>query len=153
MSEDVVAGLIFGGLLGSMLVFIVFMSLIIYIISVIAMWKIFTKAGQKGWKALIPIYNTYISCKIIGLSFWIYVVLIPVVIGLISGFTANNADVKSIIDLIETLYMIGLSVIVAIKLGKSFDKKAGFIAGLVLLPQIFQLILAFGDSKYIGNKK
>lgn len=31
----------------------------------IANWKIFTKAGQAGWKTLIPIYNGMVLFKII----------------------------------------------------------------------------------------
>jgi len=30
------------------------------------MWKVFTKAGQPGWAAIIPIYNIYIMTKIGG---------------------------------------------------------------------------------------
>ena len=32
-------------------------TIIIAIISIIAMFKIFTKAGEAGWKSIIPIYN------------------------------------------------------------------------------------------------
>ena len=28
-----------------------------YVLIIVAQWKIFVKAGQEGWKALIPIYN------------------------------------------------------------------------------------------------
>jgi hypothetical protein len=33
---------------------------------VIPFWVVFTKAGQPGWAALIPIYNIYIILKIVG---------------------------------------------------------------------------------------
>ncbi len=32
-----------------------------YVLQVIAYWRIFTKAGEAGWKSLIPIYNTYVQ--------------------------------------------------------------------------------------------
>ena len=35
-------------------------SLIISIVAIVAMWKLFKKAGKPGWASLIPIYNTYI---------------------------------------------------------------------------------------------
>lgn len=38
-----------------------------YVLIIVAQWKIFTKAGQEGWKALIPIYNVVVLYKIIGL--------------------------------------------------------------------------------------
>ena len=39
--------------------------LVVYVLLVIADWKIFSKAGEEGWKSLIPIYNMYILFKII----------------------------------------------------------------------------------------
>src|SRR5580700_1458 len=42
------------------------------------LWKIFEKAGEKGWKALIPIYNYYIWLKIIKRPWWwIFILLVP----------------------------------------------------------------------------
>ena len=35
----------------------IFLVIAWYIILVIANWKIFTKAGEAGWKSIIPIYN------------------------------------------------------------------------------------------------
>src|SRR3954464_12183771 len=52
--------------------------IILYLVLVVALiaaqWKIFTKAGQAGWKAIIPIYNVVILLRIVGLSGW-YVLL------------------------------------------------------------------------------
>jgi len=46
--------------------------------SIAGLWKIFEKAGEKGWKALIPIYNYYIWLKIIKRPWWwIFIFLIP----------------------------------------------------------------------------
>ena len=36
---------------------VIVVGLIVSIIMIIARWKIFTKAGEEGWKAIIPIYN------------------------------------------------------------------------------------------------
>jgi Family of unknown function (DUF5684) len=40
------------------------------ILMIAACWKIYTKAGQPGWAAIIPIYNLYIWCKIVGRPAW-----------------------------------------------------------------------------------
>ncbi len=43
-------------------------------------WKIFSKAGQPGWAAIIPIYNWFIWCKIVGRpGWWVILLLIPLV--------------------------------------------------------------------------
>ena len=39
-------------------------SLLVYIIYAFLNWIIFSKAGEKGWKILIPIYNLYIIQKL-----------------------------------------------------------------------------------------
>ena len=50
-------------------VFIV-VCLAIAVLMIAALWKVFRKAGQPGWASIIPIYNTYIMCKIAGRSGW-----------------------------------------------------------------------------------
>ena len=45
---------------------IVTCSLILAIFQIAAMWKVFTKARQPGWAAIIPIYNMYVMTKIGG---------------------------------------------------------------------------------------
>lgn len=39
-------------------------ALVIFILQIVAKWKIFTKADEHGWAALIPFYNTYVLYKI-----------------------------------------------------------------------------------------
>ena len=59
--------------LGMGLVLIVF-ALAWYILQVVAYWKIFTKAGEAGWKSIIPVYNTYTPYKMTWSAsmFWIW---------------------------------------------------------------------------------
>jgi len=38
-------------------------GLAILLVIIIAMWRVFTKAGQPGWAVLIPIYNATYSAK------------------------------------------------------------------------------------------
>jgi hypothetical protein len=45
-------------------------SLTLALFVIVAMWKVFTKAGQPGWGAIIPIYNVYLLCKIAGKPGW-----------------------------------------------------------------------------------
>lgn len=106
---------------------------IIGIIQLIAMWKIFTKAGEKGWKAIIPIYNFVILFKISGLSPWLIFVYLV-----------------AIIPFIGWIAPIAMTAILCYKLAKSFGKDAGWAVGLYFLPFVFYLILAFGKSEYVG---
>jgi Family of unknown function (DUF5684) len=96
------------------------------ILMIAACWKIYTKAGQPGWAAIIPIYNLYIWCKIVGRpAWWIILMFIPFV-----------------------NFIIGI--ILCIDLAKSFGKGVGFGIGLLLLGIIFFPILGFGSAQYQG---
>ena len=39
-------------------------ALIFLVLLVVARWKIFTKAGEAGWKSIVPIYSDYVQWKI-----------------------------------------------------------------------------------------
>ena len=145
-SEAAVAG----GILGGALATVGIAALAFYVLMVIAWWKIFKKAGEAGWKSLIPIYNVYVFCKIIKVNFWIYVLAIPFAIGFLGALIfKDNANAQSFIS---GAYTLGLDIYLAIKLARAFKKGIGFTIGLVLLPNIFYLILAFGASKYAYKK-
>jgi hypothetical protein len=101
-------------------------GLLIALLLIVAMWKVFTKAGQPGWASIIPIYNLYIWCKIVGRPWWwILLMLIPFV-----------------------NFIVGI--ILCIDLAKSFGEGAGFGIGLALLGIIFWPILGFGSAQYQG---
>lgn len=115
-------GLFTGAYLSSMVVF----SLIFYVLFVIAMWRIFEKAGEAGWKAIIPIWNTYILYKITwGNGIYFLLLLIPI---------AN----------------IVVSIVTSYKLAVAFGHKVAFALGLIFFPWIFSLILGFGSDEYQG---
>ena len=57
-----------------------FLYIAIIVIAIVAYWKIFTKAGEEGWKCLIPIYNIIILLKIVGRPWWwLLLLLVPFV--------------------------------------------------------------------------
>ena len=105
-------------------------SLILIAIYVIANWKIFEKAGQPGWAAIIPIYNIIVMLDVQGRpKWWVIWYLIPVV------------------NYVSALVMF---IIQCLDYAKRFGKDGGFVAGLLLLNPIFLLILAFGSAQYQG---
>lgn len=110
-----------GGVLVVVLIAIAFGILVIA-----GWWKAFEKAGEPGWKAIIPIYNMIIVLKIVGRPvWWIVLLLIPCVSFVVYIIVANDTS-------------------------KSFGKGTGFTLGLVLLSPIFTIMLGFGDAKYVG---
>ncbi len=56
----------------------VLLSILFLLASVAGLWKIFQKAGHKGWEAIIPLYNFYVWLKVIDKPLWWFVfVLLP----------------------------------------------------------------------------
>jgi len=89
-------------------------------------WKIFDKAGEPGWAAIVPIYNVIVMLKIIGRPMWWVVLLfIPI---------ANFI----------------VAILIMMDVAKAFGKSAGFGLGMVFLSFIFVPMLGFGDAQYQG---
>jgi hypothetical protein len=98
---------------------------LVFLVAVIAgLWKIFTKAGQPGWAAIVPIYNGIVMLQIAKKPiWWIVLFLIPIV-----------------------NFVIGI--LVAIEIAKKFKQGVGFGIGMVFLPFIFYPMLGFGSATY-----
>ena len=96
----------------------------IIVLMIASAWKVFAKAGEPGWAAIIPIYNMVVALKIAGKPIW-----------WIIGF---------FVPVVNFIVLILLCVAIA----KAFGKGMGFAIGLLLLGFVFLPILAFGDAKY-----
>lgn len=139
-------------LLGGMYLMIAFAW---WLLQIIANWRIFTKAGEAGWKSIIPIYGDYISYKIAWQPayFWLTLVL-GIVSSCLQGTLETNDSlmISMIIVLIKIILAI-ISIMYSVKLARAFGRGTGFAIGLIFLPPIFMLILGFGDDRYYGADK
>ena len=102
--------------------------LIFYIVSVIALWRVFNKAGESGIWAFIPIINLYKMCKIADGNGWKFLLFIIPIVNVIYAFLLN------------------------IRMAKAFGKSTLFGILLVFFNIIFTYILAFGSAQYIGPR-
>jgi hypothetical protein len=92
----------------------------------VAMWRIFTKAGKPGWAVIIPIYSTIVLLGIVGRPWWwLLLALIPFV-------------------------NIVIGIIILNDLSKSYGHGLGYTLGLLFLSVIFIPILGYGRSRYVG---
>jgi uncharacterized protein DUF5684 len=96
--------------------------LVVVVLMIAAMWKVFSKAGEPGWAAIVPIYNYYVLDKIAGRPGWW--LLLWIFLGPIAY------------------------IVISFDIAKRFGKGAGFAIGLILLPFIFWPMLAWGDASY-----
>ena len=158
-----------GEIVGALLVlsFIVFVT---SILQIIAMWKVFKKAGRPGWASLIPFYNLYETCRIafpkkidtiVTLILAIVTILgYSAVIGLSgmegvttaytsTSYSYNATGAAAIPALITSVAGIALFVYeirLYIKLSHSFGKSGAHALGFLFLGVIWWLVFAFGSS-------
>ena len=53
-----------------------FINLAVMVLTIIASWIMYAKAGEPGWAAIVPFYSSYVRFKIAGKKklFWGYLV-------------------------------------------------------------------------------
>lgn len=95
------------------------------IVALVAWWKIFVKAGEPGWAAIVPIYSTYTMVKIAGYNPLLFLLFFIPVVNIVFG------------------------IMVMIRIGQAFGKSAGWsVVLLIIFNVIGLLILGFGNERY-----
>lgn len=138
-----------GKALDSSQVLLLVMGVIWYIFLMAASWKMFQKAGEAGWKALIPVYNGYILYKISWKAniFWILAAATVLSQTLLSP---SMAMPLALIGMLLNVVAIVIACIESFKLSKAFGHGVGFGLGLIFLNPVFMMILGYGKSEYQG---
>lgn len=160
--EAAAAGAIAGGIIGAAAIFV----LIYYVLLVIASWKIFKKAGEPGWKSIIPFYNAYILFKIVNLKGWFWgilcasiaIIFVMAIDGTTETFQMSEEELNAynwgehpltVVSLvIYAIVSLCGEIIYSYRTSKAFGHGIAFTIGLLILPPIFWLILGFDSSKY-----
>lgn len=115
------------GAIGGTIMMVIWLGVFVLVIA--GMWKMFEKAGQPGWGAIIPIYNYYLLLKVAKRpGWWLVLFLIPVV-------------------------NIVIAIIVMVDIAKAFGKGVGYALGLIFLGFIFMPMLGFGSAQYVGIQR
>jgi len=113
-----------GGALAIFGLLFLVVPLLFALVTIAGMWKVFTKAGQPGWAAIIPLYNVYVLVTEVAGRDLLWVIL---------GIVVPLALVVPLIDV-----------------AKAFGKGTGYGVGLWLLGPIFFPLLGFGSARYQG---
>jgi heme/copper-type cytochrome/quinol oxidase subunit 2 len=163
-AEAAIAASVFvGALMIAMALLAVF-----WVLTVIARWFMFAKAGEKGLKSLIPVYSDYTLFKLVWntKSFWIWFGLAAITL-ITTGFsgqyvlTANGQLVvatppsmfMSTLSFVASIGCLFWSAMLSLRTALAYGKLPSFGIGLFLLPNIFSLILAFGSAEYKGPQE
>ncbi|OGF14455.1 MAG: hypothetical protein A2W00_01475 [Candidatus Eisenbacteria bacterium RBG_16_71_46] len=92
-------------------------------------WRVFTKAGEAGWKSLVPIYGALVYLRIVGRPWWWLVLFCIPVVNLVPA------------------------IVTCFDLARVFGKSVSFGLGLLFLGPVFLMLLAFGDARYLGPSR
>lgn len=124
-------------------------GLIWIVLVIIALWRIFERAWEPGWKAIIPIYNAYILYKIVWMKNWFwYSLLVPFLLWLIAGFLPESSNMVGILWTIWTLFSIIVAIVATFKLPRKFGWNVFTSILYVLFTSICVLVLWFWNYKF-----
>lgn len=142
--------------------------LIVSLIRIIGRWKMFTKAGKRGFATLIPLYSEWTFFSIgtgngftgliltmlgmIQVCVW-YIMMVLLEMPLVESIQAGD---KMVYIFLSVEFAIGViaaicTIINNFKVAKNFGKGKGTGFGLTIFPIIFCLILGLGSAEYINK--
>ena len=104
---------------------LIYLAFIILVL--VSTWKLYKKAGRKGWESIVPIYSNIVLIQIAELPLW-YIAL----------FFIPFANIYAIFK-------------IYIEVAHKFGKSTGFGVLMTLFSPICIPILAFGKAEYKGG--
>ena len=138
-------------------------------------WKLFTKAGRQGWRALIPFWSAVTFCEIARVPRWyasvisggiwgsILLIVLSAIITIASPIMTGGSffifgffSFTMIVSLIAPVLMLAAMIfrsIVLYKLAAPFGKGDEFGIALVFIEAVFIPVLAFGQAEYIYKEE
>ena len=113
-----------------------FINLAVMVLTIVASWIMYAKAGEHGWAAIVPFYSSYVKFRIAGKQklFWGYLV-------------ASIASIAGCILLMYEIIASGLSVMTSSYMGSYYDSTYGYAGnriGAHMGMLIFAVILIIG---------
>jgi hypothetical protein len=98
--------------------------LVMIVPTILGMWKVFEKAGEPGWAAIVPVYNYMVLAKIGGRD--------------------------QIHGLLVLLPIVGIifAILILMDVMKCFGKDVAYAIGVLFLPFVFWPMLGYSDAQY-----
>lgn len=122
--------------------------IMLYLVIAFIKWKLFEKAGEKGWKALIPIYNQYTEFKLAWNTKWFWIRFLSIVTISIGSLIPLLGPMIIVLSMLVTLF---ITVFFYMQEAKAFSKEQSYSLGLMLFGPVFYAMLVLDDdAKYIG---
>lgn len=119
---------VFGAFVGWLAIVRIAVWLGLAILMFISGWKVFKKAGLPGWAIFVPVYNLIVRLQVAKMS----------------G--------RRLLTIVFPPVFVIVMIISCFRTAENFWKHWTFGLGILFLKFIFVPILAFDDSKFLGNK-
>ena len=130
--------------LGIAMVFVWIIAIAAAVLELVALYKMFKKAGRNGYESLITGHNLFVEFELAGINpIWILGVVFGSVVCVIPFLGA----------IAYCAFLIFIEIWLNIRLAKAFGKETGFGVLMAFFPFVMYPILAFGDAKYTAPKK
>ena len=134
--EAALTGLMAG--LGAFLIVIVLLLIAYCVFAIVGTWKLYVKAGQPGWKSIIPFYNTYTLVEMVGLNwYWFLLALAPTIISIL------GIDSLSFVGSIASVFA---NVMICYNMAKKLHKDTGWIVLAVIFNGIVVPLLGYSKN-------
>jgi len=138
LSSDAVDAITGAGIVAVTL--LVVFTIVLLTLTIIGQWKIFAKAGKKGWESLVPVHSLFVWLEVIGRPTWWMALYWPTMILLYIPF----------INILVLIALLVFWFIINIELAMSFGRGVGFGIFTTFFPYIGMPILGFGKAEYKG---
>ena len=122
-------------------------------------WMMLKKMGEKGWKALVPFYGTYLIFKHIWNKKMFWVLLASsLTLGVMEGLLRLPALTENLPFALVALVVSAVAAVVLIvveikafhKLAQAFGHGLGYTLGLIFAHPVFSMMLGFGKSEFVA---
>lgn len=142
------------------------LDVLLIILICLGMWKTFEKLGEKGWKAVIPVYRDYVVFRLAGMSglnvLWTVASMIAAIVALVTmvGGGVMNSEALVGSSVILLLAVIALGLVGFIQTVRSYgriSRRLGHseLFGILFafFPFVMWMVSAFSDAWHVRTKK
>jgi hypothetical protein len=116
-----------------------------YLLAIIGSYKLFRKAGEKGWKAIIPILNEYTRFKLYANN---NLFLIFLTATIARDLIVGDSKLLMVVTFVAGIVAFVISFKMHLAMARSHGRNVGVAILLTILPGIGYMILGFDKSEY-----
>ena len=122
--------------------------IVTYIITALGYCKMLKKAGEPGWKGLVPFYNKYIFYKISWRTNMFFIWLVLEIAFIVLNRLRGDNLILTLLGIVVGIAGIVVDAKSCGRLSKAYGRGIGTAVGLFFFPLIFSWILGLGSAQY-----